>query len=65
LIAGTKWDSIKYERVNIHLIPGLLQLAEQYKICSRMGRKGSIPVGEYLSRKLIEDIRKEEEKRKG
>jgi len=49
--------------LTISLIPGLIAMAEQYRICAPLGRNGCIPIGQYLEEKLIEDIRKKEKER--
>jgi len=60
LVSGKAYEKAGHTTIN--LMPGLIELAEQYGLCSRYGRSGK-PISQYIEEKLIEDIRKKEKER--
>lgn len=63
LIDGSIQTQVRPHQTKIIVMPELLEMAEQYKICAPSGRGGLRPLRVYLEDCIIRDIR-EIEKRK-
>jgi len=62
LINGSRWDPKPANRTSISMIPGLPQLAMQYRLWAPHGSGGAPSMSEYFNGKIIADIREIEKK---